>query len=221
MTKLAEIAEKLTSIRTDPIYGASNFEREEGDRYWTEPWVTTALLNLWSLPEGRVWEPAAGRGDMVQVLQDFGFDTYASDINMSEYLGPDPCGMVSFLKGDLQAFFYACREHNINSIITNPPYKGKLADQFVSQAIHLMETDQIEMAAFLLRAEWNAAKKRARLFDHEFYAGEVVLRKRPRWDWWYADKSEHGPRHNFSWFIWDNKTAGRGNPVQLFQKVDE
>ena len=202
----------------DPIYGESGYERRELDRYWTEPWITGVLLNSWDMPEGRVWEPAAGRGDVVEVLQNFGFDTYASDIDMSEYLGPDPCAELNFLDRfmtrDVVPF-------DINSVITNPPYKGKLADQFVAQALELMENGQIEMAAFLLRAEWNAAKKRARLFDHEFYAGEIVLRRRPRWDWWYTEKSEHGPRHNFSWFIWDNKTAGRGNPVQLFQQVDD
>jgi hypothetical protein len=206
----------------DPIYGASNFEREEGDRYWTEPWVPGVLLNAWDIPEGRIWEPAAGRGDIVGVLQDFGFETFASDIDMSEYLGPDPCGMVDFLNADLQALLYAHRDDKITSIITNPPYKGNLADDFVAQALHLMEDELIETAAFLLRAEWNAAKKRAMFFDHEFYAGEVVLRKRPRWDWWYTDKSEHGPRHNFSWFVWDRREHHmQGVPLQLFQKVDE
>jgi len=201
----------------DPMYGASNFDRAEGDRYWTEPWVPGVLLTAWDVPEGRVWEPAAGRGDIVGVLQDFGFETYASDIDMSEYLGPDPCEVADFLNYEDYDF-----PPDVRSVITNPPYKGDLADQFVKRALELMSKGHINMAAFLLRAEWNAAKKRAPIFDHEFYAGEVVLRKRPRWDWWYTEKSEHGPRHNFSWFVWDRREHHmQGVPLQLFQKVDE
>ena len=201
----------------DPMYGASNYEREEGDRYWTEPWVTGVLLRSYEPPKGRVWEPAAGRGDIVGVLQDFGYETFASDIDMSGYLGPDPCAEMNFLSYGPRDAVWA----DINSVVTNPPYKGKLADQFVAQALHLMEEGLTEAAAFLLRAEWNHAKKRAEFFDHEFYAGEIVLRKRPRWDWWYANKPESAPRHNFSWFIWDSREEYSVGPIQKFQMVDE
>lgn len=198
----------------DPIYGGSGYDRERLDRYWTEPWITSTLLNQWGLPSGRVWEPAAGRGDIVGVLQDFGCETFASDVDMSEYIGPDPCEEFDFrVPGKLNL----ATSNEINVVITNPPYKGEIADQFVNRAIDLLETNQIEMAAFLLRAEWKHAKKRASSFDHTFYAGEIVLRKRPRWDWWYSDTPQAAPRHNFSWFIWDRRDTR--TPVQLFQKV--
>lgn len=201
--------------KKDPIYGESGYDRERLDRYWTEPWITNTFLNQWRLPEGRVWEPAAGRGDIVGVLRDYGYDTFASDVDMSEYLGSDPCYERNFLSTD------SFEGWDINSIVTNPPYKGELADQFVARSLDLLETHRITMAAFLLRSEWKHAKKRARLFDHQFYAGEIVLRKRPRWDWWYSDKPEAAPRHNFSWFIWDKREyiTSLRIPVQLFQRV--
>lgn len=59
------------------MLGSSGYKRRHGDLYATEPWVTRALLSRVRF-RGPVWEPAAGRGDMVRVLQDAGYEVYAS-----------------------------------------------------------------------------------------------------------------------------------------------
>lgn len=205
----------MSIVKDDAMYGVSGYERREGDRYWTQPWVTDTLLTNWALPQGRVWEPAAGRGDIVSVLYDFAFDTFASDIDMSEYLGPDPCAKMDFLTTHMPSLIPL----DVKAVVTNPPYAGSLADQFVTKAIGLIENGKIDCAAFLLRAEWNHAAKRAWMFDHDLYAAEIVLRKRPRWDWWYEDTSPVAPRHNFSWFIWDRNPMGGTYPVQIYQRL--
>ena len=49
------------------MLGEAGFQRIEGDRYFTEPWVTRALLSRVKFYDP-IWEPACGRGDMADVL---------------------------------------------------------------------------------------------------------------------------------------------------------
>ena len=49
--------------------------------YCTPPHITKALLKREFFP-GTIWEPAAGKGHIVQVLRECGYtDVVASDIN--------------------------------------------------------------------------------------------------------------------------------------------
>jgi len=57
----------------------SGYIRKEGDQYETPSWVTEALLGFISTRPGSILEPAAGSGQMVQVLKDQ-FRVLASDI---------------------------------------------------------------------------------------------------------------------------------------------
>lgn len=182
----------------DPALYESGFERIEKDRYWTEPWLTSALLHVLEEEEDplicRIWEPAAGRGDIVNVLLDNGYDAFASDIDLSEF-DPNtcPCEVADFLAETTAAPSDAC------AIITNPPYDK--AEKFVRRAVN---TPNIYFVAMLLRSEFAAAKGRMDLFTVESgFAYEIKLTTRPRWDWWFREKPEAGPRHNFSWFVWD------------------
>jgi hypothetical protein len=89
-------------------------------------------------------------------------------------------------------------DEKIDAIITNPPF-GKKAEAFVRKASKA--TQSVRYMAFLLRSEWKHGSKRLDLFEPgSHYAGEIVLTWRPRWDWWFRDKPEASPRHNFSWF---------------------
>jgi hypothetical protein len=153
-----------------------------------------------------VWEPAAGRGDMAAVLGDFGYDVVASDINLSDFdpgicdsfeynfLGPQLSPTKAQLSGPIQA------------IITNPPF-GKEAEAFVRTALSYQD---VRYCAFLLRTVWKSASGRVDLFTdpkHHF-AYEVALTWRPRWDWWFREKAEKSPMHNYSWFVWDREWTG-------------
>lgn len=203
------------SVQTDPALYSSNFERIENERYFTEGWVTEALLPFipsYVKKHGVLWEPACGRGDIARVLMGDGYDVVASDIDISEYdsdLGPSH--ELDFLK---QPFDFAMVD-DYAGILTNPPY-GKdapgelsLSEGFVRHALHL----QVDFVAMLLRSEFNSAASRIDLFDrgkHPF-AFEVVLTTRPRWDWWFEkapDEKRSGPRHNFGWLVWDRRWTG-------------
>lgn len=213
---------------TDPSLYESKFERMDGDRYWTQPWLTEALRDMVELPD-RIWEPAAGRGDIAKVLNAFGHIVLASDVDMSEYAVAE---VENALTGDFlttTAPPLMLSEGNLvlpQAIITNPPYNQPrgIAEQFVRHAVELMgEHEDIRLVAMLLRSEFCKAKTRRDLFGEcRDYWGEVVLTTRPRWDWWFREKPEASPRHNFSWFIWSKVTNGRGGyqtiefPKQLF-----
>ena len=196
------------SKASDPSLYESNYERTILDRYWTDPWITRALLEHHPIG-GIVWEPAAGRGDMSKVFLATGRKVIATDIDSSEYDALDNvCGELDFLNGAFQKHTW------IDAIVTNPPFNKK-AQQFVERALEY----DVMTVAMLLRSEFRSGKTRRHLFgDCPMYAGEIVLTSRPRWDWWFRDKPKASPRHNFSWFVWDMRYLNE-IPYQQFHYV--
>jgi hypothetical protein len=57
--------------RDPAMLGVSGYDRQPHDQYFTPAWCSAALLSKVRL-RGGVWEPAAGRGDMVRVLESAG-----------------------------------------------------------------------------------------------------------------------------------------------------
>lgn len=193
----------------------SGYERREKEQYFTQHWCTQALCPhipnyVW---RGRVWEPAAGRGDIAAVLQADGIDVFCTDIDTSNF--DHETGSISeadFLDPDVIKKF-AGDSYGVTGIITNPPYGGKVdyygkkisyAEAFVRTAIE----SGIPFVAMLLRSEFNHGARRRDLFINPdfFFSKEIVLTARPRWDWWYDKdpwEKDNAPMHNFSWFIWD------------------
>ena len=190
----------------DPAMMGSGEDRLTLDQYYTEHWITSALMQVLGddIPQC-IWEPAAGRGDMTGALRDWGVDVISSDVDMSKFdeaLGPA-----------FQNNFLLMNEPPANAqfgqtrgIITNPPYNTPrgIGEHFCRHAISMMlRDDHIEFVAMLMRSEFCHAKSRRDIFGEcDHYFGEVVLTKRPRWDWWFRDKPVAAPRHNFSWFVW-------------------
>jgi len=184
------------TAKTDPSLYSSGFERNALDRYWTGAQEAAAIARR--IPAGvtTIWEPCAGRGDLVKVLQDFGYQTFASDIDLSEF-DPSICQaeQCDFLKDTPEFVTF----EQIDMIVTNPPFRDN-AERVVRRAL---EYQNIRAFAFLLRSEWNSAKSRVDLFEDQPFMKEIILTWRPRWDWWFRDKPEASPRHTFSWMVWD------------------
>lgn len=196
---------------TDPAMYDSGFERLEGERYFTDAWMTEILmrhLDVADIP-GVLWESAAGRGDMVRVLQDYCADVFASDIDMSEFdTALCPHMEHDFIEGDF------CPElEGIGAIITNPPFKD-LAPKFLEKALSYKS---VRFVAMLLPTEFPSAKttRRMELFTKQPFAYEIKMVDRPRWDWWFREpkKGEGTPRKVFSWFVWDREWRG---PCTIF-----
>lgn len=162
---------------TDPaMSGPALYERIPLDRYETPAWVTEVLISELPKNISTVWEPAAGLGQMVEVLGRY-FSVISTDINSG----------VDFLKET------QCRAP---TIITNPPYL--FAEEFIRHALKLTES-QCGVVAMLLRNEFDSASSRRDLFANPPFTKKLVLTKRP---YWFEKKAS--PRHNFSWFIFDH-----------------
>lgn len=193
----------------DKSFYESQYARREGDAYYTQEWLTRALVGMMerngtplSEVKGVIWEPAAGRGDMARVLAESNPNVFCSDINLDNL---DPTefpehACTNFLEDvpvDLDLM-------DVGAIITNPPFHKNHHIQFTRQALDY----DPEVVAMLVRQEFGNAATWRDIFERPDYAFELRLLTRPRWDWWFRDKPEHGPRHAFAWHVWDKRSIG-------------
>lgn len=176
----------------------SNFERKELDFYPTPPEVTQALIPfLFEYPigltkENTIWECACGNGAMSEVLKPHFKEVISTDINWYGYGYPN-------------INFYELQSPYSSVIITNPPYASD-AEKFIRKGLELTKPYNGIMA-LILRKEFDSAKRRNDLFNIQSpFCMKIDLLWRPRWfDYIPGDC---GPRHNFSWFVWNWKHAG-------------
>jgi hypothetical protein len=131
----------------------SGYARKRNDAYQTPPWVVHALVPF--LPRGitTIWEPAAGRGQLVRALRETGYHVLASDRDY-DFLSEAP--------------------KRADAIVTNPPYK--LAVAFIERGLTYFDT-----TAMLLSIDFDSAVTRSHLFDDPRWMCKVVLRHRIRW----------------------------------------
>lgn len=177
------------------MLGGSGYARNENDFYPTEPAATQVAANFFQehFPwVKKVWEPAAGAGDMARVLRQ-SFQVVDTDKfpQVIAGLDDDEQAELSFdFLVDLPTF-------DFDGIITNPPY-GDLAEEFAKKCVEYTRTMGVP-SALLMRLEYDSAKTRRYLFKDcpEFYA-KVSLLWRPRW----VAESTGSPRHNYAWYIW-------------------
>lgn len=85
-------------------------------------------------------------------------------------------------------------------IVTNPPYDRAIVDRYAEHAIAHVQAKKVFGAVFLMRANWDMASSRARLFDTPFYKGQIRMRFRP----WWSEERKAQPIHNYVWHIWAN-----------------
>jgi hypothetical protein len=132
----------------------------------------------------RIWEPAAGDGNIVHVLRDNGIPVIASDI---EQRGFDLHFAGDFLQ-------QARAPSGCSVILTNPPYR--LAAQFAEHALTLVPD-----VFLLLRLGFLESVSRTELLEHSGLRRVLVFRKRLP-----------GPRaasaRAFAWLCWRRNYAG-------------
>jgi methylase of polypeptide subunit release factors len=161
----------------------SGYQRKERDAYETPEWVTRALLT--HLPAvKKVWEPAAGSGQMVAVLRKRAIEVVASDL------------------ADGIDFLGECDPRGADAIVTNPPYA--LAQEFIEHGLVLMQPVG-GVVAMLLRTDYDHAKTRMHLFHGSpAFAKKLVLTKRVVW---FAGPNA-APSFNHAWYIWNWRHNG-------------
>jgi hypothetical protein len=165
---------------------------ERGNDCYSTPAVAIdALLTVESLPY-RIWEPAAGYGNIVSALRDAGHKVIASDI--IRYTFPL----------DFEADFLAQKQAPAGTelVLTNPPYR--LATEFVDHALTLCPH-----VIMLCRLAFLESERRSGILDTGMLAAVHVFKNRlpmMHRDGWA------GPRASsaipFAWFVWNRNHRG-------------
>ncbi len=162
------------------------------DVYETPVEAVHALLEAEHLPDS-IWEPCCGSGAIVRVLRESGLRIHATDL--VDHGCPASESAIDFLLEQRAP-------DGIESIVTNPPFK--LADQFVSHALHL-----VPRVIMLLRLAFLESERRSPILDSGNLARVHVFKNRlpmmHRHGW-------TGPRATssiaFAWYVWDRNHVG-------------
>lgn len=175
--------------------GRAPLKDRGADLYETPPEAVHALLKVEAFPS-HIWEPAAGRGAIVNVLREHGHMVYATDL--IDYQQPAQLAGVDFLM-----------EHRApvgcDSIVTNPPFK--LVDEFIRHAIAL-----VPRTCMLLRLAYlesvgreDVLNRLARLY---VFRNRLPRMHRDGWDGPVATSSIA-----FAWFVFEQYHSG---PAELY-----
>jgi hypothetical protein len=177
------------------------------DLYETPACAVEALLRAEPLLQQprHIWEPACGRGNIVNVLRAAGHKVIATDlVNYGVPITPPAYYRVDFL---LEPKLPA----GVEIPLTNPPYK--LAAPFVAHALDLGSRAVIMLLrlAFLEGGTGEQEKHRLRRYvlDEIPPARIYVFRKRlpmMHRDGWQGRKATS--QTAYAWFVWDRSYTG-------------
>jgi len=162
------------------------------DLYQTPPVAVEALLRTEKLPY-RIWEPAAGRGAIVNVLRAAGHDVIAHDL--IDYGVPGQTGGRDFLLEIEPPPYCDC-------IVTNPPFR--IANEFVAHALELCPR-----VIMLLRLGFLESERRRSILEGRGLHRIHVFRNRlpmMHRDEWRGRKTNSGMA--FAWFVWNRDYSG-------------
>jgi hypothetical protein len=171
---------------------ASHPHAERGlDLYETPPVAVEALLRVEQLPS-YIWEPAAGRGAIVNTLRAATYKVIASDI--ADYGFP-----LHFIADFLTV---PAAPAGVEAILTNPPFK--IIGPFIAHAL-----DLVPRVLVLARLALLESTRRTEILERRGLARIHVFRNRLPFmhrDGWT------GPRASsaipFTWFCWDRAHRG-------------
>src|SRR4051794_33616684 len=166
--------------------------RPQPKRHGADVWPTPVSLTdaliihvLPSLPEGIIWEPAAGDGGLATALRHAGRQVAASDL-LSDGL--------DFLSDKPPT------EDRFSAIITNPPFNR--LDEFIARGLQLMDGGNTRSLAMLLRNDAMMASGRVEVLNRA--ALTLACNWRARW----IPDSHGQPRWAFTWVNWRDDHPG-------------
>jgi hypothetical protein len=159
----------------------ASFAERGLDLYETPSVAVEALLRVEYLPH-HIWEPACGRGAIVNVLRSAGHSVVATDI--ADYglpiTPPGYWGRDFLLEPDAP--------EGTECVLTNPPFQ--LAEEFVEHALGLSP-----LVILLLRLAFMESERRCHILENRGLARIHVFRKRlpmMHRDGWEGRKANSG-----------------------------
>jgi hypothetical protein len=179
----------------DPSARRRTPARHDSKDLWPTPvdlQIALVRYMLPFLPDGPVWENAAGFGDLSDAMRAAGRVVIESDIE------PRRTGMLclDFLTGDPPA------ETKGAVLVTNPPFN--LMDAFCERALALLDAGWLKSVTFLFRADKANSQNRVALLNRAAYELTVTARTM-----WINDTEGKNPRWWFYWITW---VAGKNGP---------
>lgn len=175
--------------------------RRTNDYYATPPIAIDCLINHCGsrIPEN-VWEPAAGRGWISTALADHGHNVYSSDL--FEYDDP-----LCEIETDTN-YLITPNTSKSRGIITNPPYKHKLAETFARKAI-----SESDFVAFFLRLTFCESNGRYDFFCENPPELLIMSARIACFEENFSTDQGLGGMVAYAWYIWD-KNSDRSGTVQ-------
>jgi hypothetical protein len=174
----------------------ADFARVERDCYPTPAWCARALAEHVHVEGLRVWECAAGAGQLARALESLGARVFASDIDPH----PDLDAQFDFLTPGLPAGL-----KHFDAIITNSPWgKGnRLAVAFIEAGLQRI-ANHGGFLALLLPTDFDSARSRLHLFHDSRFIARISLTSRPVW-FERTDGVRASPKENTTWFCWSRQ----------------
>lgn len=179
--------------------GSSNHsteDRVERDYYATDPDAVRVFLEEERF-SSKVWECAVGGGHIADVLKDYGYDVYSTDITDRGYPNTE---IMDFLECEV--------EENDVDIITNPPYSK--AKEFVKKALDISK-DGVKVA-MLLRLQFLEGKRRAELFNEyppcKVYVNVSRVTCAKNGDFEKHLRETGSSPVAYAWFVWEKGYTG-------------
>lgn len=169
-----------------------------GDYYPTPPIATYALMRSHNFT-GKIWEPAAGKGHILNELTRMGYECIGTDL-YDRGTNNIKFGM-DFLQSNLL--------DGVKNIITNPPYKDGIAEEFILRALDM----QVEKIAFLCRLQFvtgigrynnlyrNKPPSKILIFPRRLLCDEQTANN-------ISSKKQFGGMLEYAWYIWDINYVG-------------
>ena len=186
--------------RTKLQINTTRSKAERGlDAYFTPPAPIWSLLALETVPHC-IWEPAAGDGAIVRVLEAAGHLVIASDI--ADYGAGYP----------LAGYLTAPVPPGVQGQVTNPPFG--IAQKWVEKAL-----GEVPFVALLLRLNFLQAVERTAFFRATPPARVWVSMRRIAMHEHKWDGKKVSPNQSHAWMIWD-AGAERTNQLDYFDWAD-
>lgn len=185
------------------LAGSGAEDRVEHDYYATDPKSVEALLDAHNIAGCSFYEPACGEGHISKVLKERypNAKHYSTDLVDRNYQDMTVC--ADFLSIDFESPLW----HNVDWIITNPPFK--YAKDFVEKSLKITNTGvamflKIQFLESESRKEWlqNSPLK----YIYVFSKRQVIFRNGEELD------PKTGKRWAntmcFAWFVWEHGYTG-------------
>jgi hypothetical protein len=163
------------------------------DDFYCEPeWCAKRLFEVEKF-EGRIWDPACGKGNIVRAAHGAGYEVVSSDLVPRGFR----CEHVDFLICDA----------GDDNIVCNPPFA--LGEKFVAHALRLAR----RKVAILLPANWLNADKRSRWIEKSPLRRVYFITPRPTMPPGNGvpkgREAEHRGLADYAWLVWLQGYDGR------------